>query len=69
MPADLLDKICFAAGIHFTTNETYLVDKIRDLRIGSHRYDKVRQLNARQFDEIFKRNVQGSRFDDLIDNM
>lgn len=69
MPNELLDKICFAAGIHFTTNMAYLVDKIRDLRIGSIRYDKVRQMNARQFDEIFKRNVQGSRFDDLIDNM
>ena len=64
-----LSAICLASGVGYTTNMAYLVDKIRNLRIGSVRYDKVRRLNARQFDEIFKRNVQGEKFDNIIDEM
>lgn len=69
MQTDILYAICSAAGVQYTTNLTYLVDKIRDLRIGHERYEKVRHLNARQFDDIFKCNVQGRRFDDLVDEM
>jgi len=69
MQTDILFDICKAACIGYTTDFAYLVDKIKNLRIGSIRYDKVRHLNARQFDDIFKCNVQGRKFDDLIDEM
>jgi hypothetical protein len=69
MQTDILYDISKSAGVGYTTNTAYLVGKIRDLRIGSIRYDKVRHLNARQFNDIFKRNIQGRRFDDLIDAM
>jgi hypothetical protein len=69
MQTDILSDICTATGVQYTTNFAYLVDKIKELRIGSIRYDKVRHLNARQFDDIFKCNVQGRRFDDLVDEM
>lgn len=69
MQTDILFDICKAACIGYTTDYAYLVNKIHDLRIGHERYEKVRHLNARQFDDIFKCNVQGRRFDDLIDEM
>jgi len=69
MQTDILYDICKAAGIGYTTDSAYLVDKIKELRIGHERYEKVRHLNAKQFDDIFKCNVQGRRFDDLVDEM
>jgi len=64
-----LDDICKAAGVGYTTNMLYLVNKIRDMRIRSDRYDKVRHLNARQFAELFRRNIEGRRFDEMVDEM
>jgi hypothetical protein len=69
MQTDILYDICTAMGVETTSKIAYLVPKIKDLRIGHERYSKVRHLNAEDFYKIFKHNVQGSRFDDLIDNM
>lgn len=69
MQTAILYDICKATGIGYTTDLAYLVSKIKDLRTGSIRYDRVRHLNAEDFYEIFKHNVQGSRFDDFVDEM
>ncbi len=66
---DELVDICNAMGVETTSNMPYLLEKIKRLRTGSIRYDRVRHLNAEDFYKIFKHNVQGSRFDDFVDKM
>lgn len=31
------------------------------------RYEKIRKMNARQFAELYQRNLAGEVFDDLVD--
>lgn len=38
-------------------------------RTGHDRYEAVRKLNVQQFAELFKRNLSGERFDDMVDAM
>jgi hypothetical protein len=41
---------------------------IQSYKKGHERYELVRTLNAKQFTEMFKLNVEGkARFDDLVD--
>lgn len=39
------------------------------LALGFLRYEALRKLNPRQFAEIHKRNLNGERFDDMIDQL
>lgn len=38
-------------------------------KTGYDRYEAVRKLNVHQFAELFKRNLSGERFDDMVDAM
>jgi len=33
------------------------------------RYEKLRKLNPRQFDELYARNLRGENFDKMVDNL
>lgn len=41
----------------------------KHLALGFLRYEALRKLNPRQFAEIHKRNLNGERFDDIIDQL
>jgi len=44
--------------------------RIADLELSAKRYEIVRKLNARQFTEMYKRNIEsGIPFDTLVDSM
>jgi hypothetical protein len=40
-----------------------------ELAIGYIRYEALRKLNARQYADLFRRNLSGERFDDLVDGL
>ena len=37
--------------------------------LASERYEKVRRLTPRQFKGLWDRNMNGERFDDLVDSL
>lgn len=39
----------------------------QELALGFLRYEALRKLNARQYAELCKENLQGAFFDDLVD--
>jgi hypothetical protein len=44
--------------------------RIAELELSSTRYEKLRRLNAFQFQNIFKQNITSFvRFDELVDNL
>ena len=44
--------------------------RIAELELSATRYEKLRRLNAYQFQNIFKQNITScARFDDLVDNL
>ena len=46
------------------------VKSIEDLKVGCERYEKVRKLSSKQFEELLKRNVKtGEPFDSLVDGL
>jgi len=36
---------------------------------GNARYEKLRKLTPRKFDELYQNNMRGKRFDDLVDGL
>lgn len=43
---------------------------IQDHEKGYRRYEKLRKLNPRQFEELYLKNIQtGQKFDDLVDEI
>ena len=46
------------------------MDKNEDYKKGWIRYEKLRKLNPRQFEELYLKNIQtGKKFDDLVDEI
>lgn len=44
--------------------------RIAELEVSATRYEKLRRLNAHQFQNIFKKNITScARFDELVDNL
>ena len=43
------------------------MDKINMTSIGALRYEVLRKLNPRQYAELYKRNMDGENFDDMVD--
>lgn len=39
------------------------------LALGWCRYEALRKLSPRQFEELRKRNIAGERFDDMVDEL
>lgn len=47
-----------------------LAEELDTARVGAARYEKLRKLNAQQFQELYQRNIRGEgRFDDLVDGL
>lgn len=38
-------------------------------KLGHDRYEKLRKLNPRQFDELYARNLSGENFDEMVDKL
>ena len=66
----ILACISEAAGVMPVSNLLELPEMIRRLRVGHDRYEKLRRLNARQFAELYQRNIKGEgTFDELVDQL
>lgn len=47
-----------------------LAEELDTARVGAARYEKLRKLNAQQFQELYQRDIRGEgRFDDLVDGL
>ena len=45
-------------------------DKIKRLQLSHDRYEKLRKLNPRQFDELWQESVRGKfTFNELVDKL
>ena len=40
-----------------------------DFKLGHERYEKLRELNAQQFSELYQRNLAGENFDEMVDKL
>ena len=40
-----------------------------ELAMGWLRYEAIRKLNPRQFDELYRRNIAGENFDTMVDQL
>lgn len=43
--------------------------ELHDFKLGYERYEKLRKLNARQFSELYERNIRGENFDEMVDKL
>jgi len=50
-------------------DKTIFENTAPELALGFARYEALRKLNPRQFAEIHQRNLNGERFDDMIDEL
>jgi len=55
--------------IRTITNEATRIIETFDATRGYLRYEAIRKLNVSQFSQIFKRNLKGENFDDMIDEL
>lgn len=46
-----------------------LIAQELEARQGGVRYEKLRKLSPRQFDELYARNLKGEFFDDMVDSL
>lgn len=64
-----MSEIRQVSGDHGKRMLPQLVDYIQQLKINADRYEKLRKLNPRQFDELWQENMRGKPFDELVDKL
>ena len=51
------------------TNAAKNCFRYRELALGFLRYEALRKLNSRQYEELHKRNLNGENFDGMVDEL
>lgn len=66
----VIDRISAAMGRHCAKFMAEAANEIERQGKGAERYESVRKLNAQQFAEIYRKNIEtGAPFDQLIDDL
>lgn len=64
------DRISAAMGRHLSKSLSDAANELERLSVVERRYETLRRLNAKQFADLYKKNIQtGTSFDELVDGL